>query len=41
VIALGYVERGDLTIDQLDQALDVERMTQAVDQAVDQRVDQP
>ncbi len=27
VIALGYVERGDLTEDELDAALDVERMT--------------
>ena len=28
VIALGFVERGDLTEAQLDEALDVERMTQ-------------
>jgi fumarate hydratase class II len=28
VVALGYVERGDLTEEQLDEALDVERMTQ-------------
>lgn len=29
VIAMGYVERGDLTEEQLDEALDVEAMTQA------------
>ena len=27
VIAMGYVERGDLTEEQLDEALDVESMT--------------
>lgn len=27
VLEMGYVERGDLTMDQLDQALDVRRMT--------------
>ncbi|HNN47706.1 MAG TPA: class II fumarate hydratase [Marmoricola sp.] len=27
VLAMGYVERGDLTMEQLDQALDVRRMT--------------
>jgi fumarate hydratase class II len=27
VIAMGYVERGDLTEEQLDAALDVESMT--------------
>ena len=27
VVALGYVERGELTEEQLDEALDVERMT--------------
>ena len=27
VLAMGYVERGDLTEQQLDDALDVERMT--------------
>jgi fumarate hydratase, class II len=27
VIAMGFVERGELTEEQLDQALDVERMT--------------
>jgi fumarate hydratase class II len=32
VVALGYVERGDLTEEQLDEALDVERMTQGVNQ---------
>jgi fumarate hydratase class II len=28
VIEMGYVERGQLTEDQLDEALDVRRMTQ-------------
>ena len=32
VIALGYVERGEITEAQLDEALDVERMTQGVNQ---------
>ena len=27
VLALGYVERGELTTEQLDEALDVESMT--------------
>jgi fumarate hydratase class II len=27
VLELGYVERGDLTVEQLDEALDVARMT--------------
>ncbi|CAM5371564.1 class II fumarate hydratase [Streptomyces californicus] len=27
VLAMGYVERGDLTTEQLDEALDVLRMT--------------
>jgi fumarate hydratase, class II len=27
VLAMGYVERGDLTEQQLDEALDVESMT--------------
>ena len=34
VVALGYVERGDLTEDQLDEALDVESMTDQVSAAV-------
>ncbi|WP_110208077.1 class II fumarate hydratase [Nocardioides daejeonensis] len=29
VLALGYVDRGDLTLDELDRALDVESMTRA------------
>ncbi len=31
VVALGYVERGEITEEQLDEALDVERMTRGVD----------
>lgn len=27
VLEMGFVERGELTLDQLDQALDVRRMT--------------
>jgi fumarate hydratase class II len=27
VLEMGYVDRGDLTLEQLDAALDVERMT--------------
>jgi fumarate hydratase class II len=33
VLALGYVERGEITEEQLDEALDVERMTQGVDKS--------
>ncbi len=32
VVALGYVDRGEITEAELDQALDVERMTRGVDQ---------
>ena len=33
VIALGFVERGELTEAQLDEALDIERMTQRMTQS--------